>query len=53
MATVKRDVKINYSKLCLTEKLFVIKSSDDNRLLNEKSEVVSASRYKNKLLLKA
>ena len=52
MATVKSDVKINYYKLCLTEKLLIIKSCNDNWLLNKKSVVVSGSRHKYKLLLK-
>lgn len=52
MAIVKSDVKLNYRKLCLTEKLFIVTSFEDNRLLNKKSESVHILRHKNKLFLK-
>ena len=45
-------IKINFCKSCLTERLFIIKSFDNNRLLNKNSELVSTCRYKNDLLLK-
>ena len=54
MASVIRcAASIDCCKLCLTEKLFIIKSFDNNRLLNKISELVNTCRHKNKLLLKS
>ena len=38
--------------LCLYEKLFIINSIDDRRLLNKKSELISKCRHENKFLLR-
>lgn len=53
MAVIKSEANINCCKLCLSEKLFIIKSFDNNQLLNKKSELVNTCRHKNKLLLKS
>ena len=45
------NTKINYCKLCVLEKLYIIDFIDDNRLLN-KSEFISGCKHQNKLLLK-
>ena len=54
----RRTVQINnnkfspdYCKLCLTEKIFIIKSLKDCNFLNKRLEFVSKWRYQNKLLL--
>ena len=52
-AVIRCAVRIDCCKLCLTEKLFIIKSFDNNQLLNKKSELVNTCRHKNKLLLKS
>ena len=51
-AVIRCEARIDYCKLCLTEKLFIIKSIDNNQLLNKKSELVNTCRH-NKLLLKS
>ena len=51
-AKVYSKTKIDYCKLCLTEKLFIINCFNDHRLLNKKSELVNSCRHRNKLLLK-
>ena len=51
-ATVYSKTKIDYCKLCLIEKLFIISCFDDHRLLNKKSELVNSCRHRNKLLFK-
>ena len=38
--------------LCLYEKLFIINSIDDRRLLNKRSELISKCRHENKFLLR-
>ena len=48
IAAVIRDC----CKLRLTEKPFIIKSFDNNQLLNKKSELVNTCRHKSKLLLR-
>lgn len=53
IAKVKINIKRNYCKLGLSKKLCTIKSFNDSRFFNEKSELVSACRHKNKLLLKS
>ena len=46
------NTKINYCKLCLLEKLYIIDFIDDNRLLNKRNEFISGCKHQNKLLLK-
>ena len=46
------NTKINYCKLCLLGKLYIIDFIDDNRLLNQRNEIISAYKHENKLLLK-
>ena len=41
----------SFCKLCLMEKLFIIKSLDDNNMLNKRSELISKCRHQNKTLL--
>ena len=41
----------NYRKLCLAENLYIIKSLDNQNLLNKRSELVNKCRHQNKLLL--
>ena len=48
---VNNKVSLNNCKLCLMEKIFVIKSLEDCNLLNKRSELVRKYRYQNKLLL--
>ena len=52
-AVSKCETRIDSCKLCLTEKLFIIKSFDNYQLLNKKSELFNTCRHKNKLLLKS
>ena len=40
-------------RLCLTEKLQLLKHFNDVNLLNKKSEFVSKCRHKNKLIIKS
>ena len=51
-AVIRCAAKINCFKLCLTEKLCIIKSFDNKQLLNKKSKLVNTCRNKNNLLLK-
>ena len=46
------DTKINFCKLCLTEKVFIINALDDIQSLNKKSELINRCGHQNKLLLK-
>ena len=46
------NTKINYCKLRLLEKLYIIDFIDDNRLLNKRNESISGCKHHNKLLLK-
>ena len=48
---VNGKVSLNYCKLSLTEKFFIVKSLVDCNLLKKKSEFFSKCRYQNKLLL--
>ena len=41
----------NFCKLCLMEKLFIIKSLDNKDMLNKRSELISKCRHQNKKLL--
>ena len=50
---IKCAARIDCCKLCVTEKLFIIKSFDNNQLLNKKSELANTDRHKNNLLLKS
>ena len=43
--------KLNFCKLCLFEKFYVIKSLNDPNLLNKKTEFANTSRHQSKLLL--
>ena len=52
VAKVFSDTKINFCKLCLTEKVFIINTLNDTQLLNKKSELTNSCRHQNKLLLK-
>ena len=45
--------KLNFCKLCLSEKLYIIKSLNDPKFLNKKSELVNTCRHQSKLLLKS
>ena len=44
--------RINYCKLCLTEKLFIINNLSDPNLLNNKSELVGKCRHQDMHLVK-
>ena len=46
------NTKINYCKLGLREKLYIIDFIDDNRLLNKRNEFISGCKHQKKLLLK-
>ena len=48
---VNSKVSLNYCKLCLTEKLFIIIFLDECNLLNKISDFFSECRHQNKLLL--
>jgi len=41
----------NFCKLCLMEKLYIIKSLDNKDMLNKKSELISKCRHQNEMLL--
>ena len=41
----------NFCKLCLMEKLYIIKSLDNKNMLNKRSELISKCRHQNKMLL--
>ena len=42
----------NCCRLCLTEKILIINSIGDNRVLNKRSEFVKKCRHQNKYLIK-
>ena len=46
------DIKINFCKLCLTEKMIMINALNNSQLLNKTPELINACRDQNKLLLK-
>ena len=52
VAKVFSDTKINFCKLCLTEKVFIINALNDSQLLNKKSELINTCRHQNNLLFK-
>lgn len=43
--------KVNFCKLCLSEKHFIIKSLDNANLLNKKSEFIAKCRHQNKTMI--
>ena len=47
-----KDANINFCKLCLTEKVFIMNALNDSQLLNKKSELINTCRHPNKLVLK-
>ena len=49
---VLSKTQLSFCKLCLSEKLYIIKSLNDLNLPNKKSELVSTCRHQSKLLLK-
>ena len=49
---VYSKVKLNFCKLCLTEKYYILNALGNPALLNKRSEFISSCRHKNKLLLK-
>ena len=46
------NTKINYCKVCLLEKLYIIDFIDDNWLLNKRNEFIGGCKHQNKLMLK-
>ena len=52
-AVIRWAARTDCCKLCLTEKLFIIRSFDNNQMLNKKSELVNTCRHKNKFLFKS
>ena len=50
---VLSKTQLNFCKLCLSEKFYIIKSLNDPNLLNKKSELVNTCRHQSKLLLKS
>ena len=53
MSTVHGTPKGGVSKLCLTEKLWLLKHFNYKHLLNKKSEFISKCRHEKKLLVKS
>ena len=53
MSIVHGTPKGGVCKLCLTEKLWLLKHFNYKYLLNKKSEFISKCRHKNKLLVKS
>ena len=45
VAKVFSDTKLNFCKLCLTEKLFIINALSDNQLINNESEFINTCCY--------
>ena len=50
---VLSKTQINFCKLCLSEKFYIIKLLNDPNLLNKKSESVNTCRQQSKLLQKS
>ena len=50
--TIRSKTRLNYCKLCLSEKLILINSLDDPNILNSKSEFISKCRHDNKFMIK-
>ena len=53
LTKVLSKIQLNFCKLCLSEKFYIIKSLNDPNLLNKKSELVNTCRHQSKLLLKS
>ena len=49
---VLSKTQLNFCKLCLSEKFYIIKSLNDPNLLNKKPELVNTCHHQSKLLLK-
>ena len=52
VAKVFSETKFNFCKLCLREKVFIIKALNDSQLLNKKSDLTNTCHHQSKLLLK-
>ena len=52
LKTIYSKVAIDFCKLCLMEKLYILNALEDQRCLNMKSEFISKCGHQNKLLLK-
>ena len=52
VAKVFSDTKIDFCKLCLAKKVFIINALNDSHSLNKKSELITTCHHLNKLLLK-
>ena len=50
---VLSKTQLNFCKLCLSEKFYIIKSLNDSNLLNKISKLVNTCRHQSKLLLKS
>ena len=50
---VLSKTQLNFCKLCLSEKFYIINSLSEPNLLNKISELVNTYRYQSKLLLKS
>ena len=48
---VLSKTQLNFCKLCLSEKFYILKSLNDPYLLNKQSELVNICRYQSKLIL--
>ena len=46
------NTKINYCKLCLLEKMYIVDFIDDSCLLNKRNEFISGRKRQNKLSVK-
>ena len=44
---IHRNAKLDFCKLSLTEKCFILNNLEDNKLLNKKSEFVNVALRKN------
>ena len=53
MSVVNCHPRGGVCRLCLTEKLWLLKHVNDVNLLNKKSEFISKYRHENKLLIKS
>ena len=50
---VLSKIPLNFCKLCLSGKFYIIKSLGDPNLLNKKSELVNICRHQSKLILES
>ena len=46
-------IPLNFCKLCLSGKFYIIKSLGDPNLLNKESELVNICRHQSKLILES